>query len=366
MKEVCVDARMLSSSGIGTYLRNLLVQLKDAPFRFKLIVRSDALQKHEWPIDCLGEFDLIFCDAQIYSIQEQLQLPRLIPTCDLFWSPHFNIPFLPIRARKRVVTVHDAYHLAFFNRLRFFEKCYARAIFARLKNYADSFITVSQFSKTELCTYAKFSSEKIFPISNGIDHVRFAAKDPEKIKALKQRYCLPEKFLLFVGNLKPHKNVQGLIRAFHLLQETNPSDYGLVVVGKRAKLRTAEQQLPEDLKIFILEDIEDEELPLLYQSATLFILPSFYEGFGLTPLEAMSSGCPVVVSRVASLPEVCGNAAEYVDPYDVADIARGISKVLNNGVLQEELKRKGFEQAAQFSWKKAAMEHVRIFEEVLR
>ncbi len=363
MKDLCVDARMLLSSGIGTYLRNLLQRMQGGSFHLKLIVHPDAPQKLPW----IKDFELIFCDAPIYSISEQLQLPRIVPASDLFWSPHFNIPLLPIRARQKIVTVHDAYHLAFFNHLKLAEKCYTKMVFSRLKRYADRIITVSQFSKMELSKRAGLPVEKVISISNGLDQELFSSKSPDKFEALKKRHALPEKYILFVGNLKPHKNVQGLIQAFRCLQETALSEYGLVLVGKRANFRTVEQSLPVgERAVCILEDVSDEELPALYQHAQLFVLPSFYEGFGLTPLEAMSAGCPVIVSRAASLPEVCGEAAEYVEPHDVADIARGITKVLSAHAVQEELKCKGRERAAQFSWQKSAEKHMQIFEEVIK
>ncbi|MBI2743048.1 MAG: glycosyltransferase family 4 protein [Chlamydiales bacterium] len=351
---------MILSSGIGTYLRNLLFELRESPFRIELIVSPQAVEKVSW----LSAFELRPCTAPIYSISEQIELPKIIPSCDLFWTPHLNIPLLPVRAKRRVATVHDAYHLAFFSRLRLQEKCYTKLIFSRLKRYANRIITDSEFSKSELEKYAGLSQEKIDVVPCGVDMGFFSAAsaETEREEALSS---LPKKFILFVGNLKPHKNVQGLIKAFEHLQKRGFSDHALVIVGKKAGLRTAEHAFFSNPQVLFLENIEDKELPLVYRRAALTVLPSFYEGFGLPPLEAMGCGCPVVVSRAASLPEVCGPAAEYVDPYDPLDIARGVEKVLRDPALQSDLKQKGFERASQFSWKRAAERHLQIFEEVI-
>lgn len=353
---------MILHSGIGTYLRNLLPHFKESGAEVQLIVNPAAIERISW----LPRFDLILSSAPIYSLKEQLQLPRIIPSCDLFWEPHFNIPLLPIRAKKRVVTVHDVYHLAHFSKLRLHEKLYAKLIFARLKKFADQIITISQFSKAEISKHTEIPQENIVPIYCGVDRAHFYPAAAHA-SSLKEKYGLPEKFILFVGNLKPHKNLRGLIQAFQHVRENGFSEYGLAIVGKGKNLFAAETAFSEKIdNLHFLQNVEDNDLPLLYQSASLFVLPSFYEGFGLPTLEAMSCGCPVVASKAASLPEVCGAAAEYVDPHDPLDIARGIKRVLSEPMLQQELKQKGFKQADAFSWKKAAQLHLQIFENMVK
>src|SRR5690349_8243231 len=124
MKEVCIDVRMAMSSGIGTYIRNLLSRLKEGPFQLRLIANPDTIER--WPL--LSSFDLLLTRAPIYSIEEQVKFPFLIPYCDLFWSPHYNIPLLPIRAKKRMVTIHDVCHLARGDLLPFYKRIYAKAV----------------------------------------------------------------------------------------------------------------------------------------------------------------------------------------------------------------------------------------------
>lgn len=340
--EICLDARMVSCSGIGTYIRNLITRLKQPPFQLKLIVSPQSLT--EWPF--LSDFDLIFSQSSYYSIQEQLELPFIIPSCDLFWSPHYNVPLLPIRAKKRMVTIHDVYHLAYGFTLSFPKRLYAKTMLLQAAKKSDAIITVSQFSRREITQYVgSFPHIEVIPL--GVDRSHFyPSEDEKKIKEVKKKYALPEKFLLFVGNLAPHKNIQGLLKALPNLEEP----IVLVVAGKTMK---STPEYPKDLAQFIGK-VEEEELPILYQLAYATVLPSFYEGFGLTPLEAMSCGSPVVVSQVASLPEVCKDCAIYVDPYKPPSIAEGIEKVKP---IREEMKRKGFERSEFLNWDLCAERH---------
>ena len=165
MKELCIDARMIFSSGIGTYLKNLLLALKSSPFKCRLLMDPACIEKLSW----LSHFEIIPLSAGIYSIQEQLKLPLLIPKCDLFWSPHYNVPVLPIRAKKRLVTIHDVYHLAYFSTLKWKEKVYAKGVISRAVKVSDQIITDSFFSEAEILKYTRAKKAKISVIPLGVD-----------------------------------------------------------------------------------------------------------------------------------------------------------------------------------------------------
>jgi glycosyltransferase involved in cell wall biosynthesis len=365
MKQICIDARMIMNSGIGTYLKNLIPRIKEGPFSLKIIAHPSCLES--WAP--LSSYDLILCSAPIYSIQEQLKLPLLIPSCDLFWSPHFNIPLLPIKATKRLVTIHDVYYLAFIRTLSLLRRSYAKVVYGKAVSLSDKIITDSHFSSSELQTLAKAKKEKIEVIHLGVDQSRFSVGQEESVlEQVRTTYALGEKFILFVSNLTQHKNLTGLLRAFRYLLDHGFQEYRLVVVGKKLKEDGSSQILEKDpflaKHVSFLGIVEEGHLPLLYKLATVSIMPSFYEGFGLPPLEAMSSGCPVVVSKAASLPEVCGDSAEYVDPQDYKDIARGLAKVLTDPTLRKELKDKGLQRSQQFTWEKTAEKHIQILEEM--
>ena len=202
-------------------------------------------------------------------------------------------------------------------------------------------------------------------------------KEKDKLEIVKNKHNLPEKFILYVGNVKPHKNLIGLLKAFNLFIEKNGKngkneekfeDYKLVIIGKKEGFITADKEIFKILeanpnlknKVLFTDYVENEDLPLIYNLANIFVLPSFYEGFGLPPLEAMASGTPAIVSNLASLPEICGEAAYYVNPHNINELADGIYKVLNDSKLQNELIRKGLERIKLFNWEQTAEKLINI------
>ncbi len=331
MKSLCIDARMAFSSGIGTYLREIVPFFHNSSFRITLLV--DQLGS-----DWCKDFEQIVFDAPIYSLKEQALYPLKIPPSDLFWSPHYNVPLLPIRAKKRIATMHDICHLALGS---FLEKTYAKFVMGRAVHVSNQVITVSQFSKQEIEKY--FKKGTVEAITIGVNRSRFIRTAP--CSKVREKYQLEDRFILFVGNHKPHKNIEGLRRAF---KRANIPNLQLVLVGKGTPIGR----------------VADEDLPALYSMAEAFIFPSFYEGFGLPPLEAMCCGCPTVVSRAASIPEVCGDASLYFDPADDLGMAAAICKISKDSEVKKDLIRKGFERVQLFDWKKSAEKHIEIFERV--
>ena len=365
-KSLCIDARMIFCSGIGTYLQNVLSGLKKQKnFHCKvaLLVRPQDAQDPR-----LKAYDKIVCSAPIYSVQEQLVLPFLVPSSDLFWSPHYNIPLLPIRAKKRLVTIHDVYHLSIFSKLKLKEKIYVKTVFSQAFRKADRIITPSNFSLSEMGRYFPKKKEKIKVIHNGVDFQHFSATQTrEKLSAIKNKYHLPKNFFLYVGNIKPHKNLQGLLQAFEKISQ-DLNNYNLVLIGQMKGLRRTaliSQMIEGQSKIKLLENVTASELPAFYALAKGLILPSFYEGFGLPALEAMAAGCPVIAAKSSSLPEVCGEAAYYIDPHDFKSIALAMKKLACDGVLRDNLRAKGFERVQKFTWASSVKKHLQVIEELL-
>jgi glycosyltransferase involved in cell wall biosynthesis len=295
-------------------------------------------------------------------------------SCDIFWSPHYNIPLAPIRAKKRLLTIHDVFHLAFIDQLSFKQKIYARSVLNSAVKISDLIVTVSNFSKSEIVKYTKTGRGKITVIHNGIDTEKFRELDDAALIPVKKKYDMPEKFILFVGNVKPHKNLKRLLGAYEILIKKGITDYDLVIVGKKEGFITGDSEVFSILnnnsilreKVLFAGYIDNSDLPAVYNLASLLVFPSLYEGFGLPPLEAMACGCPTVVSNAASLPEVCGDAAYYIDPYDIENMAEGMDRVLNDDTLRQDLIKKGFEREGLFSWGESSMEHLKIFDEILR
>jgi glycosyltransferase involved in cell wall biosynthesis len=179
----------------------------------------------------------------------------------------------------------------------------------------------------------------------------------EAVARVRERYQLEHKFVLYVGNIKPHKNLVRLIEAFDALRKSGFEHLKLLIIGdeisKLPALRRAVHEHKLHKHVRFLGYLPDETLAVLYRLAAVFVFPSLYEGFGLPPLEAMASGTPVVTSNVSSLPEVAGGAAVLVDPYDVRSIVGGITRVLTDPVLAAELRARGIERAREFSWERS-------------
>lgn len=296
---------------------------------------------------------------------EQIVLPRCFNKLkgEILFSPGNTGP---LNIYNQVVTIHDA---AVFTRPEGFNSNFVkwyRFLLPRLAKKARRLVTVSEFSKVELVESLNIPPEKVVPIYNGVGEIfKPHSQDRQDFIA---KNGLPERYVLALGSRAKNKNFLGLLKAWELLvREDKMQDISLVIAGGTASTLQADEISVLLSKLPNVHDagyVTDETLPLLYSSAEAFVFPSFYEGFGLPPLEAMACGTPVVVANTASLPEVVGDAGVYVNPYDVEDIARGIYKVLIDMQLQSNLSSKGLERAKQFTWKKTAKETFQVFEEV--
>ncbi len=230
---------------------------------------------------------------------------------------------------------------------------------------ADRVITASCFTLSEIEKFFPHERKKVSVIHCGVDAEHYS----ERIKKneFSKRASLPQKYFLFVGNVKPHKNLSGLFRAFDLLAKEK-KDVFLVIVGK--DFETLLQALMRQFanirdKVLWLNDVPHEDLPIIYHRSLALVFPSFYEGFGLPPLEAMASSCVVIASRIASIPEICEDAAFYVDPHDPLTIKDAMQRVLEGADLRKSLIEKGNKRVLQFSWKKSAEQHLALIEDLL-
>jgi len=373
MNKICIDARMINNSGIGVYVRNYAEYiLQNEVFEEVILIGN----KKELDI-FFSSYSNWYCketNIEIYSIKEQLILPFLIPQCDVFWSPHYNIPLLPIRAHKRVVTLPDTAHLSLSDTFGFglIKRLYSKIVFKAATKLSHEVTTISEFSKKEIVYHTQVKEDKVKSIYLGInDELFHPIHDTHSLTKVLEKYKLPQNFILFVGNIKPHKNLTTLLDAF-LLAKPKIGDFKLVILGKKEGFITGDSKIFEKIsKNPILEEnvhftgyVIEEDLPSIYNLAKLFVFPSIYEGFGFPPLEAMACGCPVVCSNSASLPEVCGDAALYVDPLKPLEIALGIQEILSNDTLRKELIEKGFNKAEQYKWKSSSEQFINCLKNI--
>ncbi|MCK5237093.1 MAG: glycosyltransferase family 4 protein [Deltaproteobacteria bacterium] len=287
-------------------------------------------------------------------------------TFDLYFEPNF-IP-LNVKARKTVVTVHDFSFISNpewlpKDRANYFNKNFFKKVKA-----VDKVIVVSDFIKGEAVSKLGLPEDKVEVIHHGYDRSIFRSYDEEELLPVKRKFNLPEKFILSVGSIEPRKNLERMIEAYFSLDKEVRKEFKLVLVGFSGWRNRRVMKLLKEVgdEVVYLGYVSDVDLGKLYNLATLFIFPTLYEGFGLPALEAMASGCPSVVSNVASLPEVCGDAVRYVEPLDVGSISDGIRDVIENESLRNNLKAKGLKRANLFSWPESAKKHMDLFNAVLR
>jgi glycosyltransferase involved in cell wall biosynthesis len=266
----------------------------------------------------------------------------------------------PLTASNMVATIHDASVYAVPQAYSRPFRTWYRFIIPRLGARARRIVTVSQFSKAELERHAGIPANRITVISGGGEHILAEAADQRIVERLG---LTPRSYVVAVGSLSPHKNLAGVAAAARKLARQGVQTVVTGTINSEV-FRTGTPA--EHSHLWLTGYISDGELRALYEQAACLVYPSFYEGFGLPPLEAMSCGCPVVASHAASLPEVCGDAAAYCDPADPADIASMVQQVVSDRSRQDEMRRRGSERARQFSWSRAAESMLSLLAELHR
>src|SRR5258708_12344308 len=308
---ISIDARWVNTSGIGTYLRHVLPGLINhfADRTFVLLGNEEELSKCGWS----EARNVEICDfrAPMYSVQEQWQLARLIPKKTmLHFATHYPIPLLyrgPL-----LVTVYDLFHLAMPTVAGGLHKrAYASYMFRSVRKRADAIITISNFTKQEFFRLVGAGAQQIHPIHLGVDDDWFRIPNEKPASA-------PEPYIVFVGNVKPHKNLSTLIQAFSLLQKHIP--HRLLIIGKREGFITGARFSPGLMdatgsRVSFTGPVSDHLLKQYVAHADAMVFPSLYEGFGLPPLEAMAAGCPALASRAAPIPQICGYAPMSFHPH---------------------------------------------------
>lgn len=301
------------------------------------------------------------------------KLPKNI---DLVHYPYFEPFFLTLPLKKpfpTVVTIHDLTPFVFPEHFAVGMRGSIKWFIQKMSLQGTArVITDSEASKKDIVRFAGVPENRVHVVYLAASDAFHLVKDKELLEKTRKKYKLPAKFVLYVGDVTWNKNLPKLLEAI------KKTDLTLVMVGKTLIEDTFDKSNPwnkdlvkiqklvnGDERIIRLGFVSTEDLVVLYNLASVFVIPSIYEGFGLPVLEAMASGTPVVTTRMGSLPEVTGDAAYLVDPYDIESIANGIREVLSSPELQGKLSRKGLQQAKKFSWKKTAEDTVSVYEKTL-
>lgn len=286
---------------------------------------------------------------------------------DLFYSPnmHFTAlsPGLP-----HIITIHDLSFVFFKNFFSMKRRIWHRCV--RVKKQcqkASLILTPSENTKNDVVKFFGVDENKVRVIQPGISTL-FLKQDTISAQKIKIKYGLPEKFIFFLGTIEPRKNIDGVIDAFLLWQKKNSyaQEYKLIIAGAEGwKCSKLLERINENQKIRYVGYISPEEKRVFYELASVFIYPSFYEGFGFPVLEAMSVGTPVITSSRSSLPEVVGNAAFMVNPHNMSEMAKGLQLLTSDYYLRNELIERGYKQSYKFSWATAAEQWCNAINEVV-
>jgi glycosyltransferase involved in cell wall biosynthesis len=367
-----IDARKIRDFGIGTYIRQLLEAIARRPegaeYRFRVYLRRGD---HELLSGLPDRFERVAEESPGYSAAELTRFAWRLwrDRLDLFHATHYVLPPLP-RGRA-VATIHDIIHLLYPqylpNRAAHF---YARFMIRRALSRADRIITVSYNSKRDLVDYFGVPAARIEVIYNGVSRRFRPDVTPEERARVARKYGLPAPYLLFLGSEKPHKNLQGVVRAFAEARRLAPLPHVLALAGpppeSPARLEALIAAL--DLRDHVVRPglVADEDLPGLLAGADALLYPTLYEGFGLPVVEAMACGTPVLTSSTSALEEIAAGYAYLVDPMDVDAVARGIVALATDEVLRADFRELGRKRALDFSWDKAAEKTLEVYRAALR
>lgn len=382
--KIGIDIRCLMQpnySGVAEYTYNLLTNL------FKIDKDNQYLLFYNSSQDVSGNLPN-FSGANIKTIGfnysnkllnlglkffKYPKIDQLLNQVDIFFMPNLNFIALTKQCKK-VITVHDlSFKLfpAFLSKKRRLWHAFINP--KKLIASSDKIIAVSANTKNDLINYYKIPEHKIKVIYSGLDHdlYRVIAKNDPQLAVIKKKYQLPDSFLLFLGTLEPRKNIIGLIEAFNLFK-AQPSEFAnmhLVIAGERGwnyqQIFTLAENSPFTKQIFYLDYIKRQDKPYIYNLASLFLFPSFYEGFGFPVLEAQACGLPVIASTNSSFPEILNESACLIKPDHLEEISQTILQIESDPQLKQDLINKGLANVKRFSWPTCAQETLRYFEKLI-
>jgi len=370
IKRIGVDARFYGpiGKGLGRYTQEIadnIIKL-DQENKYVVFLRQENFSAFKCDS---ARVKKVLADIKWYSLAEQILLPYYIwrEHLDLMHFPHFNVPiFCPV---KFIVTIHDLILIKFPTSrattlgpliYKIKNLAYKIVILLAVKR-AKKILAVSEYTKNAIVGQFKINPKKVVVTYEGVAEL---GKTPLNKGGSGDLINSP--YLLYVGNAYPHKNLESLIKVFSEIGRAKP-ELKLVLVGKEDYFYSRLKQYARNFlnNIIFPGYVPDSELEVLYSRATLYIFPSFYEGFGLPPLEAMAHGLTVVSSDKTCLPEVLGGAALYFNPDDETDMKNKIEQALTDEKLREDLRERGYKQAKKYSWQECAEKTLEVYRNCL-
>jgi glycosyltransferase involved in cell wall biosynthesis len=364
-----IDAHQIGTDlgGNASYITGLVKALGEIDRENRYVIYVSKLEPAASLISGLDNFkvQLVRPHDPLIRIPFSMNIALRRDPVDVLLVQYTAPPFAPCKV---VAVVHDISYEHIPETFRVIERARMKLTIRRTARKADHVVVPSEYTRQDLiCTY-NLQPERVTIVPLAADENFRPVTDADELARVKKRYDLPDSYLLGLGSVQPRKNLVRLIEAYSILSDKRDLP-PLILVGKKAwlfedSLKAAKEHGVED-KVRFTDFVPDEDLPGLYTLSTCFVYPSFFEGFGIPPLEAMQCGSPVIAGDRTSLPEVVGNAGILIDPFDVTSIADAIDRMLSDSELRDDLRQKGFERAKVFSWKRAARETLDIFERVM-
>jgi glycosyltransferase involved in cell wall biosynthesis len=351
--KIYFDARMIDHPGIGRYIKCMLPLIaEDKELDLHILGQREKIKNALGMVDNIIEFN-----APIYSIREQvgfLRLKKIIGN-DILHVPHYNIPVM--KKFNLVVTLHDIIHILYPTGAKNkAASIYMKYMVKKALSSAEQIICVSNSTKESIEKLFGIQAGNLTVIYEGIDKVFSRITDQEYLDSIREKYKLPERFILYVGSIRRHKNITGLLAAFEQFTKRVP-DIWLVIAGRYSQ--------PINLKkprvLYLGEVASDADLAGIYNQACCLFNLSSYEGFGLTILEAQACGVPVICSDIAPHMEIGGDGIAAVEPSYIDQIYENLYNVLFEQDIRSRLISRGMENAARFNWQSTAKKTIEVY-----
>lgn len=370
--KIAIDIRTINKprSGVGYYVTNLIQKLQDIDKENQYCLISNN-GEYENTFRAQPNFEnhrtWVSNENHLFGdFWESFYLPRLLEkkNVSVFHGPAFMAPLVK-RNMGTVVTIHDIVSFIMPDTIPMKYAFYMRNLIKLVSRRADRIISVSHSTKNDLITWLGIPEEKITVVHQAVSEMFHPAESGDDGVEMRRRFGIHGRYMLFVGNLEPRKNLIRLMEAFAMSRERLGGSIQLVICGKKGWLCSGILKAYERIRrgddILITNYVNEKDLLGLYQNAEMFVFPTRYEGFGLPALEAMACGAPVITSNVSSLPEITGGAAMLIAPSDVGQISEAMIKLAGSASLRSELRERGFKQAKLFSWTKTARQTLDVY-----
>lgn len=361
-------AKWYRGTGIGTYTYQLITNLSkyDSSNQYLTFLPKNSDLK-------LGDnFSIKYTsDSSNNSFWDNVKVPNLLNdfNMELYHVPQNGVGLSDNVNCPKTITLHDIIPLKMPETVSDrYLKIFIEEI-PKILDICDGIITVSEFSKLDIASEFNFPIEKIFVTPLAAEDIYKPINRSYCKNIIKDKYHIDNNFILYVGGYSPRKNIIGIMEAFSLLNKNLKKDLKIVITGRKGlsyeRYRDRAIQLGISDYVIFTDFIPLEDLPLFYNASEFLIYPSFYEGFGLPPLEAMACGTPVIASNVTSVPEVCKNSAILVNPNDVDELSYSIERVLTDSFLKLTMIERGLNTSNKYSWKNTALDTIKAYKNII-